>query len=106
MQVAIPQVKKHPRKITKPASALTGRDGASEEIYAYVAARDTLLVEAEEKPTATTVKRVRLANDFVVNCLRPPGVPYAGQFLSEPDAVRELERCRDVSARIAALSNP
>lgn len=104
MQVAIPEAKKTARNITKTAPAQAGRDCASEEIYAYVAARDTLLVEAEEKPTATAVQRVRLANDFVANCLRPPGVPYGSQFLSEPDAIRELQRCRDVSERIAALA--
>jgi hypothetical protein len=104
MQVATPEAKTTARKITKTAPAQVGQDCASEEIYAYVAARDTLLVEAEQKPTATTVQRVRLANDFVANCLRPPGAPYGNQFLSEPDAIRELQRCRDVAERLAALA--
>jgi len=104
MHLGIQEVQTAARKITKIASAQEGRDYANEEIYAYVAARDTLLVEAEQKPTATTVQRVQLANDFVVNCLRPPGVPYGSQFLSEQDASRELQRCRDVSARISKLA--
>ena len=104
MHVATPEAKKIARKVTKTAPAQAGRDSASEEIYAYVAARDTLLVEAEEKPTAATVKRARLANDFVTNCLRPPNGPYGSQFLPEQDAIRELQRCRDVSSRLATLS--
>jgi hypothetical protein len=105
MHVAIPEAKKTTRTITKTAPAQVGRDYASEEIYAYVAARDSLLIEAEEKPTATTVKRAHLANEFVVNCLRPAEVPYGSQFLAEQDATRELQRCRDASERIAALNN-
>jgi hypothetical protein len=105
MHVAIPERKKTARKLSRTASANVSLDYGSEEIYAYVAARDTLLTEAEEKPTATTVKRAQLANEFVVNCLRPAGLPYGSQFLSEPDSIRELQRCRDVSARIAALSD-
>jgi hypothetical protein len=103
MQLATPEAKKTERRITKTAPAPAGLDCATEEIYAYVAARDTLLVEAEEKPTAVTVKRANLANEFVTNCLRPPSGPYGSQFLPEQDAVRELQRCRDVSSRLATL---
>jgi hypothetical protein len=105
MHVAIPEAKKTTREINKTVPDQVGGDCATEEIYAYVAARDSLLIEAEEKPTATAVKRARLANEFVVNCLRPAEVPYGSQFLAEQDATRELQRCRDASARIAALSN-
>lgn len=104
MHVANPEVENRARKVTKNTPAKTGRDYASEEIYAYVAARDTLLGEAEEKPDAVTVKRARLANDFVANCLRPPNGPYGSQFLPEQDAIRELRRCHDVSALLATLS--
>jgi hypothetical protein len=103
MQLATPEAKKTERKITKAAPAQAGSDCASEEIYAYVAARDTLLGEAEEKPTAVTVKRALLANDFVTNCLRPPNGPYGSQFLPEQDAIRELQRCRAVSSLLATL---
>lgn len=104
MHVAIPEVELTARKIPKNTPVKPEQDQATEEIQAYVAARDSLLVEAEEKPTAAAVKRARLANEFVENCLRPAGVPYSSQFLSEQDAVRELQRCHDASARIAALA--
>jgi hypothetical protein len=104
MHGAIPTLERRTQNFTQKASPPAGQDFASEEIYAYVAARDTLLTEAEEEPSAVTVKRARLANDFVENCLRPASVPYGGQFLSEQEAVRERQRCRNVSARIAQLS--
>jgi hypothetical protein len=105
MHVAVPEATRADRTITKLAPAEGRRDYASEEIQAYVAARDSLLAEAVEKPTAVALKRAHLANEFVVNCLRPPSsAPYSSQFLSEQDALVERQRCRDASARIAALS--
>ncbi len=104
MHVANPEVGRPARKIPQITPDKPEQDQATEEIQAYVAARDSLLVEAEEKPTPAAVKRARLANEFVVNCLRPASVPYSSQFLSEQDAVLELQRCRDASARIAALA--
>ncbi len=104
MHVAIPEAERSARQISRNTPVQPERDCAAEEIHAYVAARDSLLVEAEEKPTAAAVKRARLANEFVVNCLRPAGVPYGSQFLSEQDSILELQRCQDASARIAALT--
>lgn len=105
MHVALPANERKTRKNTQKAQPENGHDLASEEIYAYVAARDSLLTEAEVQPSEETVKRARLANDFVANCLRPATAPYGGQFLSEQDAARELERCREISTRIAQLSD-
>ncbi len=79
-------------------------DSAVEEIGAYVAARDTLVQEAVQNPTEATIKRARLANDFVANCLKPARAPYQAQFLPEADSTRELQRCRDLATRIGALS--
>ena len=76
---------------------------AVEEISAYVSARDSLVLEAEQNPTLATIKRARLANDFVANCLQPARQPYAAQHLPEADAIRELQRCSDVAAKILAL---
>ena len=105
MQIATPEVQRAARKITKNPPVEPARDIASEEIYAYVSARDSLLAEAEQGPTAAAVKRAQLANEFVVNCLQPARLPYAAQFLSQQEADRELQRCRDASARLAALGN-
>jgi hypothetical protein len=105
MHLAIHEIQKTTGRFPKGVPAPASRDYASEEIYGYVAARDALLIDAEEEPTETAVKRAHLANEFVVNCLRPPQVPYGSQFLAEQDATRELQRCREASARLAALNN-
>src|SRR4051794_32063789 len=104
MHVAVPQVERRASKVAKNTPGQTIRDYASEEICAYVAARDSLLLEAEAQPNAVTVKRERLANEWVANCLNPAHAPYGSQFLPEQDAARELQGCRDASERIAALA--
>jgi hypothetical protein len=105
MHLAIHEIQKTTGNLTRAVPAPAIPDYASEEIYGYVAARDALLIEAEQEPTETAVKRARMANEFVINCLRPLRVPYGGQFLAEPDATRELQRCREASARLTALNN-
>jgi hypothetical protein len=76
---------------------------AVDEINAYIAARDGLLEEAGPSPTLEDIKRLTLANDFVANCLRPVRNPYILQSLPEVDAVRELQRCHVILARIRKL---
>ena len=38
---------------------------ATAEINAYIAIRDNVLEEAEQTPTAKSIKRAEIANDFV-----------------------------------------
>jgi hypothetical protein len=74
-----------------------------DEINAYVAIRDIALAEAEKEPNSVNLERVRIANDFVKDCLKPARPPYEAQHLPETDAARERERCRDVRVRLSLL---
>lgn len=68
-----------------------------------MAVRDGLVEEAARDTTEATIKRLVLANNFVANCLRPTRQPYITQCLPEIDAVRELQRCQAVEAKIVKL---
>ena len=74
-----------------------------DEMNAYVAIRDIALAEAEKDPSAVNLERVRIANDFVVNCLKPARSPYQSQHLPETDAARERGRCQAVKVRLSLL---
>jgi len=74
-----------------------------DEINAYVAIRDIALAEAEKDPSSVNLERVRIANEFVENCLRPARSPYKSQHLPETDAARERGRCQAVKVRLSLL---
>ena len=74
-----------------------------DEINAYIAIRDGLMVEAEQMRTHAKLDSVIVANDFVETCLKPPRAAYKAQHLPEADAVRERKRCQAVKARVAEL---
>jgi hypothetical protein len=74
-----------------------------DEINAYVAIRDIALAEAEKEPSSVNLERLRIANDFVKDCLKPARSPYEAQHLPEADAARERDRCRDVRVRLSLL---
>jgi hypothetical protein len=80
-----------------------GLKHAVEEINAYIAIRDILLIQAEESTTGAKLRSVAIANELVETCLRPARSPYEAQCLLESDAVRERERCAAVKVRIAEL---
>jgi hypothetical protein len=92
--------------LRRPATGAGGKSSskyAVEEINAYIAVRDGLLVEAEEITTRARLDRVTIANEFVETCLRPARSPYEAQCLVETDAIRERKRCAAVKVRIAQL---
>jgi hypothetical protein len=74
-----------------------------DEINAYVAIRDIALAEAEKDSSSVNLERVRIANDFVENCLKPARSPYESQHLPETDSARERGRCQAVKVRISLL---
>ena len=76
---------------------------AVEEVNAYIAVRDGLLKEAEQSPSAQSIERLKMANEFVVSCLRPAKQPYALQAIPELDAARELKRCHSIATRVTKL---
>ncbi|MBV9008777.1 MAG: hypothetical protein JO354_06370 [Verrucomicrobia bacterium] len=76
---------------------------AEEEIHCYIALRDLLLDSVNKDPTAENLSRLAVANDSVTTCLQPLRSPYQAQYLSEPEAARERERCVGVAIRIAQL---
>jgi hypothetical protein len=94
-------------KANPPEAAKSTRQSDSkqafEEIYAYVAIRDSLLVEAEEMLTGAKLDSVAIANEFVETCLKLARAPYQSQHLPEVDAARERKRCEVVTRRIAKL---
>src|SRR2546423_2622744 len=75
------------------------------EINAFIAIRDELLFEAEESKTASKVESLIVANNFVESVLTPAQSPYDVQFLPEPDARRERQRCEQIKRRAADLRN-
>jgi len=91
------------RRPAKGASGESGSKQAIEEINAYIAVRDVLLVEAEEVTAPARLDRLTVANEFVETCLRPARPPYQAQCLTETDAIRERKRCAAVKVRIAEL---
>ncbi len=101
MQVANP-VRRQPRPSSTRRQP-TGSPQATAEIFAYIAIRDELLIEAEQLKTQAKLESLSVANDFVVTCLRPARSPYQAQCLAEADAARERKRCEIVAARIAQL---
>ena len=56
---------------------------AHAEINAYIAIRDSLLAEAEEIPSSSTLHRACIANDVVEIFLKPAKPPYEAQYLSD-----------------------
>ncbi|MDP9004307.1 MAG: hypothetical protein M3N12_05895 [Verrucomicrobiota bacterium] len=76
-----------------------------DEINAYVAIRDIALAEAEKITTPVNLERVRIANEFVENCLKPARAPYGAQHLPAADAVRERMRCEAVKIRLALIQS-
>ena len=74
-----------------------------DEINAYAAIRDIALAEAEKVTTQVNIERVKIANQFVENCLKPARPLYEAQHLPEADAVRERGRCQAVKVRLALL---
>ncbi len=91
------------RRPATGASDESSSKHALEEINAYIAVRDCLLVEAEAVTTRARLDRVTIANEFVETCLRPARSPYQAQCLVETDAIRERKRCAAVKVRIAEL---
>jgi len=91
------------RRPAKGASGESGSKQAIEEINAYIAVRDVLLVEAEEVTAPARLDRLTVANEFVETCLRPARPPYQAQCLTETVAIRERKRCAAVKVRIAEL---
>jgi hypothetical protein len=74
-----------------------------DEINAYAVIRDIALAEAEKEPSSLNLERLRIANDFVKDCLKPARPSYKAQHLPEADAARERDRCRDVRVRLTSL---
>jgi hypothetical protein len=99
---ALPAAKWKPQAVPTLTSAF-GSAYSVAEINAYIAIRDQLLAEAEEKRTVAKLASTTLANDFVQGCLNPVRSPYEAQCLPESDAVRERKRCEAVRNRIAQL---
>jgi hypothetical protein len=93
------------RRLSLPArpSELKMTNYIVDEINAYVAIRDIALAEAEKEPNSINLERVRIANDFVENCLQPARSPYAAQHLPKTDAARERGRCQAVKVRLSLL---
>ena len=75
----------------------------ADEIRAYAVIRDLALAEAERTTNPLNLERVRIANDFVENALKPARTPYESQTLPEGDAVRERQRCEAVKVRLSLL---
>ena len=82
-----------------------GSQQASDEIHAYIAARDMALAEAERHVSHMTLNRAFLANELVENCLQPVRSPYQSQSLPREEATREQARCEAATRRIAQLRN-
>jgi hypothetical protein len=92
--------------LSRPAAGGSGESSSAqavEEINAYIAVRDVLLVEAEEVTTRARLDRLTIANEFIETCLRPARSPYETQCLAETSAICERKRCAAVKVRIAKL---
>ncbi|MEY2562606.1 MAG: hypothetical protein QOH88_799 [Verrucomicrobiota bacterium] len=95
--------KPEPKAATPERFAMTSY--VVDEINAYVAIRDIALAEAEKITTSVNLERVRIANEFVENCLKPARSPYDSQHLPAADTVRERMRCEAVKIRLALIQS-
>jgi len=75
----------------------------ADEIRAYATIRDLALAEAERITNPLNLERVRIANDFVENALKPARTPYESQHLPEGEAARERQRCEAAKVRLSLL---
>ena len=75
----------------------------ADEIRAYATIRDLALAEAERVTNTLNLERVRIANDFVENALKPARTPYESQHLAQGEAARERQRCKAVKVRLSLL---
>jgi hypothetical protein len=75
----------------------------TDEINAYVAIRDSQLVEVEQHTTLQNLKRAELTNTFVESCLNSARSPYEAQNFPEASARFERKRCEVIKNRIAEL---
>src|SRR6266480_405149 len=95
------------RTKTRPATWSSTRHAMStyiaDEIRAYATIRDLALAEAEKLTNLLNLQRVRIANDFVEDALKPARPPYESQHLPEGDAARERQRCEAVKVRLSLL---
>lgn len=76
---------------------------AVDEICAYGVIRDLALAEAEKMTNPLNLERVRIANEFVENAIRPARATYKAQHLPAADTARERQRCEAVKIRLALL---
>jgi hypothetical protein len=95
-------------KRTKEAANWTSTSHAmstyiADEIQAYSVIRDLALAEAERETNSLNLERVRIANEFVENAIKPAKTIYQAQQLVKADAARERQRCEAVKVRIALL---
>jgi hypothetical protein len=74
-----------------------------DEIRAFATIRELALAEAEKFTNSLNLERVRIANDFVENALKPARPPYERQHLPAGDAAREHQRCEAVKVRLSLL---
>lgn len=74
-----------------------------DEIRAYGVIRDLALAEAEKMTNLLNLERVRIANEFVENAIKPARAAYEAQHLPAADAARERQRCEGVKVRLALL---
>jgi hypothetical protein len=73
------------------------------EINAFIAIRDELLAEVEEKKSRSKLDSLIVANNFVESCLTPARSPYDMQVLPESAARRERKRCEEIKRRVEDL---
>jgi hypothetical protein len=74
-----------------------------DELRAYSVIRDLALAEAEKVTNPVNLERVRIANRFVEDALKPARTPYENQHLPEGVAVSERQRCEAVKVRLSLL---
>jgi len=105
MQATLPlhQPAMNSQKTMRKSSAPPATRAASDEIHAYLAARDLLLRDAEANTTESHLRRAWAANELAEVWLRPARSPYEAQSLPEAEAVRERLRCNAVKVRLAQL---
>src|SRR2546421_7327568 len=95
------------RARNRPATWSSTRHAMStyiaDEIRAYATIRDLALAEAERITNPLNLERVRIANDFVENTLKPARTPYESQHLPEGEAAPERHRCEAAKVRLSLL---
>jgi hypothetical protein len=91
------------RRSTAEPPSVHGPAYSSEELAAFVAARDLIVRQAEANTTELNLRRAAAANEFVAACIGSSVASDSSVLLTAGQKAREEKRCDSLKLRLAEL---